>query len=232
MSSVVWVSEWRAEVRTEGASGGDDGKWVPVAEGPLFVCQRDEAPRFIMIVRSRSQNTGAKPWRPSLCIVVRPESERSLMHPLQRALSSPRAANVARHCAGAQRYVVSDDFEYTNAKPHIHFAEHAKGAIYNLTFSTQQEGAAQFDQACRILDAIKVGLAASLTPLATLPEVRPLHRSLPHARELCGSKFFTVCTSVRRQHTPSRTCRLHSTRQQPPLRPPPSRVPTARTPAR
>ena len=72
---------------------------------------------------------------------------------------------------------MSDDFAYTNAKPNIHFAEHPKQAIFNLTFSTQQEGATQFDQVCHVLDAIKGSQGATLTPLAALPNVR--RRALP-----------------------------------------------------
>jgi hypothetical protein len=77
--------------------------------------------------------------------------------------------------AGSQRYVVSDDFEYTNAKPNIHFAEHQHGPIFNLTFSNQPEGLQQFDQVCAILDAIKAHTASSWKPLASIAEVRQRH---------------------------------------------------------
>jgi hypothetical protein len=86
--------------------------------------------------------------------------------------------------------VVSDDFEYTNAKPNIHFAEHQHGSIFNLTFSNQPEGLQQFDQVCAILDAIKAHTVSSLRPLASLAEVR----SKPLACMICLLRDFFPST--------------------------------------
>ena len=69
----------------------------------------------------------------------------------------------------------------------MHFAEHAKGAIYNLTFANQQEGLQQFEAVCKTLDVLQAGKGDTLRPLATADAVR--------TQDVHGQELLSLLTS-------------------------------------